>query len=84
MSREGFRTPAEEHRDRTDHAVLTTLVNEQPQPSSMEELEPSMGDRIDVDDSVARLYRAGLVHRLEGFVFGSRAAQRAVALSESV
>ena len=62
--------------DRIDQAVLDLLLRgEAAGPWAEEELEREIGNRVAVVDALARLYAAGLVHRLsEGFVFASRAA----------
>ena len=61
---------------RTDQAVLDLLLHgDTAGPWAEEELAREIGDRVVVLDALARLYAAGLVHRLsEGFVFASRAA----------
>lgn len=65
--------------DKCDHAVLDLLLHgDAAGPWAEEELVREIGDRLAVHDAVARLYGAGLVHRLaENFVFASRAAVRA-------
>ena len=50
-------------------------------PWAEEELIREIGDRVVVEDALARLFGVGLVHRLAGnFVFPSRAAVRATEL----
>jgi DNA-binding transcriptional ArsR family regulator len=65
--------------DKFDQAILSLLVHERSRgPWAVEELVREIGDRIAVEDALARLYGAGLIHRLEaGFVFATRAALRA-------
>jgi hypothetical protein len=65
--------------DKFDHAILTLLLHERsPGPWAIDELVREIGDRIAVEDAIARLYGAGLIHRLDpGFVFPTRAALRA-------
>ena len=63
----------------TDVAVLALLVEDDAQRLwSVEEVGREIGDAA--RDSVARLHGAGLVHRLEGFVFATRAALRGARL----
>ncbi len=66
-----------------DQAILSLLVFEAGLgPCATDELvRQRIGSRVDIEDSVWRLSRAGLVHRLDGgFVFASRAAIQAAAL----
>lgn len=67
------------HEEKCDHAVLDLLLHGQAAgPWSEEELIREIGDRLAVEDALARLHGAGLVHRLaEQFVFATRAAVRA-------
>lgn len=68
-------TLAEDH---DDQAILDLLLHGQTSgPWAIEELVREIGDRITVEDALARLHGAGLVHRLSGmFVFPTRAALR--------
>jgi hypothetical protein len=61
--------------DRLDAALLTLLLDE-PWPLSHEELTTALGEGPGVEDALARLEGLGLVHRLEQFVFPTRAARR--------
>ncbi len=71
--------PAGEPRER---AVFALLVNpEEQRPWSVGELELEIGSSIGVEDSLARLHAAGLVHRCGEFAWASRAALRADELS---
>jgi hypothetical protein len=80
LSDDVSRNPAEDERN-SDAEVLSLLLGDDAQrPWAVEELEREVGDKIAVNDSLARLYGAGLVHRLEGFVFASRAAVRGAEL----
>jgi len=64
----------------SDKTVLELLLNSQQWPWSVEEVGRELGDRVDAEDAVGRLRGAGLVHRLDGFVFPTRAAIHAVEL----
>jgi len=61
-----------------DQALLSLLLCEGPhQVWSLDELTRELGDHIQTQDAVSRLHRTGLVNRVEGCVFASRAARRA-------
>ena len=76
----GFGSPR--HSDQVDQAVLRLLLFESALgPWAVDELVREIGSRNDVDDSLWRLHRTGVVHRSgDGFVWVSRAAARAAAL----
>ncbi|MGA8352967.1 MAG: hypothetical protein WB698_02215 [Solirubrobacteraceae bacterium] len=58
-----------------DGAVLDALLGRDAQrPWSVDEIARVIRDPVAASDSLARLARAGLIHRLDGFVFASRAA----------
>ncbi len=63
--------------ERADRAVLELLLDPDGVVWSDDELARELGDPLSVTDSLARLYGAGLIHRLEGFAFATRAAARA-------
>jgi predicted transcriptional regulator len=64
-----------------DFGVLNLLLGDDTQrPWTVEEVARDIGDRLTADDSLARLYAAGLVHRLDGFVFATRPAGQAARL----
>ena len=65
--------------DKIDQAILALLIHDRCSPQwAVEELVREIGDQTAVEDSLARLFGAGLIHRLgEGFVFPTRAALRA-------
>jgi hypothetical protein len=46
-------------------------------PWSMDEIAREIENRLAAEDSVRRLTEAGLLHRIGGYVFPSRAARRA-------
>jgi hypothetical protein len=76
-----FRAPRHDV-DRVDQAILSLLLFEPGLgPWAIDELVREIGSRIGVDDSLWRLHRTGVIHRLgDGFVFASRAAAHAAAL----
>jgi hypothetical protein len=68
------RTPSIAEEDgQVDHAIFLLLLDRDAQrPWSDQELEREMG--CDVRDNLTRLHAAGLIHRLKGFVWATRAA----------
>lgn len=72
--------------DHTDAVILEALLDTNAQrPWTVAEIarEHHLSEE-NASDSVGRLARAALVHRLDGFVFASRAAVRAGTLSKHV
>jgi hypothetical protein len=66
-----------EGEDQVDAAILGLLLHPDAQrPWAEDEVAREVGDPLAVTDGLARLFGAGLVHRLEGFVFATRAAVR--------
>jgi predicted transcriptional regulator len=67
-------TPTVIERDaQEDSAILALLMLETShRPCAVEEIAREMSR--DVTDSLNRLYGGGLIHRLDGFVWASRAA----------
>ncbi len=67
-------TPTPAERQRTlDGAILGLLIDpDSHRPWSVDEIAREVGE--DVTDSLNRLYGAGLIHRLDGFVWATRAA----------
>ena len=72
MHAERSSTPADEE-SQIDAAVLGLLLG-RPAIWAVEEIGREIGDDTAVSDSVARLYGTGLVHRMDWFVFPTRAA----------
>lgn len=70
-----------EQDDVSDRAILDELIYE-PGPWSVSELQRQFSDAVAVEDSLNRLAGVGLIHRLEGFVFATRAAKQAAAIYE--
>lgn len=66
------RTPAEQDH-MIDSSILDMLMSSDSQrPWSVDEVERQIGK--EAIDGLNRLYGAGLIHRLDGFVWPSRAA----------
>jgi hypothetical protein len=64
-----------------DSGIYGLLIQPtQQRPWSVDELVLELGTRIDVEDALARLYGAGLVHRCGEFVWATRAALAADAI----
>jgi hypothetical protein len=74
MHDQGTSTPA--HDDAlTDGSIMASLLADDAQrPWTVDEIVREIGDELAVADGLARLYRGGLIHRLEGYVFATRAA----------
>lgn len=67
-----------EQQDHADAVILEALLDcDGQRPWSVDEVARLLNDPIDASDGLGRLVRAGLVHRLDGFVFASRAALHA-------
>ena len=62
-----------------DQAVLAVLLDPDGVLWSVDEVAREIEG--DTTDALARLYGAGLIHRLEGFVFATRPAVRAAQLA---
>jgi hypothetical protein len=76
---QGQSSPAEDDA-RVESAILALLTGEQ-HPWSDNEVALEIGDPISSIDALRRLQAAGLVHRLDGFVFATRAAVRSVEIA---
>jgi len=64
-----------------DPGVYGLLIQPtQQRPWSVGELALELGNRLDVEDALARLHGAGLVHRCGEFVWATRAALAADAI----
>jgi hypothetical protein len=77
MHPEGISSPASEQDDQIDRAVMALLLSEYLGLWRADEIAREIGDDVEVADSLARLHGAGLVHRLEDFVFPTVAAVHA-------
>jgi len=80
MHDESSRSAAEEADMRSQAEVLDLLMSEGVLWSD-EEIARAIGDPVAAADAIGALARAGLVHRLSGFVFASRSAVRATRLA---
>jgi hypothetical protein len=61
----------------TEGEIMAMLLAPDAQrPWTPAEIAREIGDDVAATDGLARLYGAGLVHRLDGFVFATRAALR--------
>lgn len=65
----------------TDREIMDFLLIDRPGLWSEGEIARELGDPVAAQDGIGRLARAGLVHRLDGFVFAARAANHAAALA---
>jgi hypothetical protein len=73
MHQQGTRDP-----EQVDAVILELLNDRDSQrPWSVEEVVREVGGDPEASDGIARLVRAGLCHRLSGFVWASRAALHA-------
>jgi hypothetical protein len=64
-----------EQDDRIDGSILAMLLDDDAQrPWTDDEVAREVGHANATLDSLGRLVAAGLVHRLDGFVFATRAA----------
>jgi hypothetical protein len=64
-----------------DAVILDLLLIEHDGIWSIDELKHQVGDPIGVEDAITRLGTLGLIHKLENFVFASRAAAHVHALA---
>ncbi len=81
MQDQRIQTVADEEAQ-TDQAILGLLLADSAAIWSIEEMASEVGNNpIHVTDAINRLAKVGLVHRLDGFLFASRAAARATELA---
>jgi hypothetical protein len=67
--------------DMAERSVLELLLDpDVPGPWSVHELGVALGSEVRAADSIMALHAAGLVHRLDEFVFATRAAARCIEL----
>lgn len=60
-----------------DQAIMGLLLTETVAIWAVEEVVREIRDRVAALDGLNRLAAAGLIHRVDGFVFATRAAARA-------
>lgn len=72
---------AVERDNETDRAIMDLLLIDSAGPWAVEEIARAIGDANDTSDGLSRLARAGLIHRLDRFVFATRVAANAHALA---
>jgi hypothetical protein len=71
--------------DVAERLVLDTLLDPDfPGPWTIQELGRAMGNEVEAADAVMGLDRAGLVHRIDQYVFASWPAARAMQLGEAL
>jgi hypothetical protein len=80
MQDQRIRTVADEE-TQADQAVLGLLLTDSAAIWSVEEMVSEIGNSIHVTDSINRLAARRLIHRLDGFVFATRAAAKATDLA---
>jgi hypothetical protein len=69
--------------DMAERSVLELLLDpDVPGPWSVHELGVALGSEVRAADAIMALHAAGLVHRLDEFVFATRAAARGMELAE--
>lgn len=74
-------TPADED-EMTDGAIFGLLSGcDDQRPWSVDEIARELGDHNRAVDGLARLYGSGLIHRMGEFVWATRAALAADAIS---
>jgi hypothetical protein len=77
MHGERISSPAPEQDSQIDRVVMALLLDQYQGLWRADEIAREIGDDVEVEDSLARLHAAGLVHRLEDFVFPTVAAVHA-------
>ena len=77
MHDEPTQAPAGREPDRLESAVMLMLLQAgHPWPWSMHEIARELGNELLAADAVVGLHAAGLVNRLDEFVFPTRSATR--------
>jgi hypothetical protein len=83
MQDESSRMSPGERLDQTQNLVLHLLLHDEiPGLWTVQEVGQAIGSEMRATDAIAELQDAGLVHRLDQFVFASRTAGRAMQLAE--
>lgn len=66
--------------DQTTDTAIMGLLLDSPRPLSTDEVASGIANSLSAEDGIARLVSVGLAHRLDGFVFATRAAIYAMTL----
>jgi hypothetical protein len=74
-------TPAQQDQNADGNILLWLTLNDVQRPWSVDEIIREYGDRADATDALARLYGAGLIHRMGEYVWATRAAIHADEIS---
>ena len=74
MHDQGTSTPAHDDAVTDGEVMAMLLALDAQRPWTEGEIAREVGDRLAVADSLKRLHGGGLIHRLDGFVFATRAA----------
>lgn len=74
MHDQGTSTPAHEDAVTDGEIMAMLLAHDAQRPWTPDEIAREIGDRLAVADSLRRLHGGGLIHRLDRFVFATRAA----------
>jgi hypothetical protein len=80
MQNDPSMTPADVLRVNNSAVLGLLLVPQQQRPWAVRELVLEIGNPIGVEDAIAQLHGAGLVHRCGEFVWATRAALAADAI----
>jgi hypothetical protein len=80
MQNQANRSPVAEQDEETDRTIMALLLSQYHGLWKADEIVREIGDEIAVQDSLARLHGAGLIHRLDDFVFPTVAAVHAATL----
>jgi hypothetical protein len=81
MHDQAIDSPAEQESE-TDAEIMRMLLIDWRGPWTVDEIGRGLDSPVAAADGITRLARAGLVHRLDGFVFPTRAAARSAGLGE--
>lgn len=74
MQAQGTSTPVLEDAAIDGTIMAMLLADDGQRPWTPDEIVREVGDEVAVTDGLRRLYGGGLIHRLEEFVFATRAA----------
>jgi hypothetical protein len=75
-------TPYPVEQDNETDTAIMGLLFDSPRPLATVEIEREIGHAIHAEDGINRLVAFGLAHRLDGFVFASRAALHSAELEK--